>query len=114
MSSSKNAFTISSLDEGIELAFEELTPEEKYCTNFEVRVFAVNGLDERTAEVAFLSGTSMEAEATLIDVDSFLELCNMGSMDLCQMAESITDSTGNVKKRMPAGTEHYVYPPPVC
>jgi len=98
VSSEKSVFTVSSLDEGIETIFEDLPPELKYCTNFTVRVFAVNSEDETTTEIGFLSGTSMEAEVTYTDVSSFLALCDMISTDLYHMAVAITDKTGHVKK----------------
>jgi len=98
VSSSKGVFTVSSLDEGFEAAFEDYPPEIKYCTDFAVRVMAVNDADEATTEVGFLSGTSMEAEATYTDVSSFLALCDMISTDLYQMAVAITDKAGHVRK----------------
>ena len=100
ISSSKSVFTVGSLDEGVETVFEDFPPELKYCTNFEVRVFAVNNKDETMAQTAFLSGTSMEAEAALMEVSSFLALCDMVSTDLYQMAVAITDDVGHVKKRI--------------
>jgi len=98
VSSSKSVFTVSSLDEGIEATFEDYPPEIKYCTDFTVRVMSVNDADEVTTEVGFLSGTSMEAEATYTDVSSFLGLCDMISTDLYQMAVAVTGKAGHVKK----------------
>ena len=98
VSGARNKFTISSLDEGIAVAFEELSPDEKYCTSFKVRVFALNSAGERVAEVAFLTGTSLDAElAYLEETGGILMLCDMISSELCQMAEAITDEAGNVK-----------------
>jgi len=95
----RSKFTVSSLDESIAAAFEELSPDEKFCTNFKVRVFALDSAGERKAEVAFLTGTSLDAEAVIIEeADGIVELCDMISTELCQMAEAITDEAGNVKR----------------
>ena len=99
VSSARSKFTVSSLDESIAAAFEELSPGEKYCTNFKVRVFALDNAGEKAAEVAFLTGTSLDAESAYTEeAGGILELCDMISTDLCQMAEAITDEAGNVKR----------------
>ena len=97
----RSKFTVSSLDESIAAAFEELSPDEKFCTSFNVRVFALDSAGERTAEVAFLTGTSLDAESVIIEeAGGMAELCDMISTELCQMAEAITDEAGNVKRNI--------------
>jgi GNAT superfamily N-acetyltransferase len=99
VSSARSNFTISSLGESIAAVFEDLSPDEKYCTNFKVRVFALNSAGEKVTEVAFLTGTSLDAESAYAEeADGILMLCDMVSTDLCQMAEAITDEAGNVKR----------------
>jgi len=96
--SEKSIFNVASLDESIETLSEDSSPEYKYITNFTVDVYAVDGMGEILANIGFLKGTSIEAEVTFMDVNSFLELCDMVSTDLYLMAEAITDKDGHVKK----------------
>jgi len=99
VSNSRSSFTVSSLDESIAAMFEELSPDEKYCTDFKVRVFALSSAGEKVAEVAFLTGTSLDAESAYEEeADGILMLCDMISTELCQMAEAITDEAGSVKR----------------
>ena len=96
--SEKSIFHVASLDESIEALSENFSPEYKYITNFTVDVYAVDGMGEILAVIGFLKGSSIEAEVTFADVNSFLELCDMVSTDLYLMAEAITDKDGHVKK----------------
>ena len=98
VSSSRCNMAVSSLDVGIEKSQDEMEPNLKYCTDFKVRVFAVNSNNRPPTEVAFLTGISMEAEAELEDVEDFYMLCDMVSDDLLQMAEAVTNHAGSVKK----------------
>ena len=72
VSSEKRIFILQDFGENIETLYENSSPEHKYCTNFTVDVYAVDGMGEIVMNIGFLEGTSPEAEITYTDVNSFL------------------------------------------
>jgi len=108
VSSEKNIFILQDFEENIKTLHENSPPEHKYCTNFMADVYAVDGMGE-TMNIGFLKGSSLEAEVTYTDVDNFLELCDMISSDLYNMAVAITDKDGHVKKSICSPENNIMY-----
>ena len=87
--------------------FESLEPEEKYISNFRLRIYKVDEYENKQSEIGYLRGNFFEAEINYDDVD-FFWLCDMVSQELCNMAEAITKN-GMVKESICEYDENIAY-----
>lgn len=101
VSSDKNTVRLSGMDESIGDYREYLSPDSKYMTNLTIKAFAADDEDTNIMDIGRIEGIIFESEILFSEALSFVELCDMVTSDVYEMAEAITDENGNIK-------------PPIC
>lgn len=97
VSSDKNTVRLSGMDESIGDYRENLPPDSKYLTNFTIRAFAADDEDTNIMDIGRIEGIIFESELLISEALNFVELCDMVSSEVYEMAEAITDGCGNIK-----------------
>lgn len=96
ISTNKDIIEVPELNQMIETLIEQMDPEEKYVIYFKINILA-ELLSGKTSEIGFIEGYFFEAEMFLSEANSFFDLCDRISGDICGMAEAVTTKKGNIK-----------------
>jgi len=97
VSSDKCTVRLTGMDESIEDYRGNLSPDSKYMTNFTIKALAADDEDTNIMDIGRIEGIIFESEMLISEALGFVELCDMVSSDVYEMAEAITDRDGNIK-----------------